>query len=47
MQRQGFTIPLLSGGATTSRAHTAIKIEEHYTGATVYVLMHRVHEVCG
>ncbi len=37
MQRQGFTIPLMIGGATTSRAHTAVKIEEHYTGATVYV----------
>ena len=30
MQRQHFTIPLLIGGATTSRAHTAIKIEPHY-----------------
>ncbi len=30
MQRLGFTIPLLIGGATTSRAHTAIKIEPHY-----------------
>ncbi len=38
MQRQGFTIPLMIGGATTSRAHTAVKIEPHYTnGATVYV----------
>jgi 5-methyltetrahydrofolate--homocysteine methyltransferase len=37
MQRQGFTLPLLIGGATTSRAHTAIKIAPHYAGTTVYV----------
>jgi 5-methyltetrahydrofolate--homocysteine methyltransferase len=37
MQRQGFTIPLMIGGATTSRAHTAVKIEPHYDGTTVYV----------
>ncbi|MCX7194656.1 MAG: methionine synthase, partial [Proteobacteria bacterium] len=38
MQRQGFTIPLLIGGATTSRVHTAVKIEPNYTsGVTVYV----------
>lgn len=37
MQRQGFTIPLIIGGATTSRAHTAVKIEPHYDSATVYV----------
>ena len=38
MQRQGFTIPLLIGGATTSRVHTAVKIAPHYThGVTVYV----------
>ncbi|MGJ8689320.1 MAG: methionine synthase [Gammaproteobacteria bacterium] len=38
MQRQGFTIPLLIGGATTSKAHTAVKIEENYTNnSTVYV----------
>ena len=38
MQRQGFTIPLMIGGATTSRVHTAVKIEPNYTdGATVYV----------
>ena len=38
MQRQGFTIPLLIGGATTSRVHTAVKIEPNYpNGATVYV----------
>ena len=37
MQRQGFTIPLLIGGATTSRAHTALKIDPHYTSPTVWV----------
>lgn len=37
MQRLGMDIPLLIGGATTSKAHTAVKIEEHYEGATVYV----------
>ena len=38
MQRQGFSIPLMIGGATTSRAHTAVKIEPNYiNGATVYV----------
>ncbi len=37
MERQGFKIPLLIGGATTSRAHTAVKIEPNYHGATVYV----------
>lgn len=37
MQRQGFTIPLLIGGATTSRAHTAVKIEPHYQFPTIWV----------
>ncbi|MDP3030993.1 MAG: methionine synthase, partial [Rhodocyclaceae bacterium] len=37
MQRQGFSVPLLIGGATTSRAHTAIKIAPHYQGPVVYV----------
>ncbi len=38
MERQGFTIPLLIGGATTSRVHTAVKIEPNYpSGSTVYV----------
>lgn len=37
MQRQGFQIPLLIGGATTSRAHTAVKIEPNYEHPTVYV----------
>jgi 5-methyltetrahydrofolate--homocysteine methyltransferase len=39
MQRLGFTIPLLIGGATTSKIHTAVKIEEKYpAGVTVHVL---------
>ncbi|MFC6644498.1 methionine synthase [Granulicella cerasi] len=38
MERQGFTIPLLIGGATTSRAHTAIKIAPHYSQPVVHVL---------
>ncbi|MGN6655406.1 MAG: methionine synthase [Rhodanobacter sp.] len=37
MKRRGFSIPLLIGGATTSRAHTAIKIEPNYETATVWV----------
>src|SRR5438094_982833 len=37
MQREGFTLPLLIGGATTSRVHTAVKIAPNYKGATVYV----------
>jgi 5-methyltetrahydrofolate--homocysteine methyltransferase len=37
MQRQGFARPLLIGGATTSRAHTALKIEPNYQGPTVWV----------
>jgi 5-methyltetrahydrofolate--homocysteine methyltransferase len=37
MEREGFTIPLLIGGATTSRVHTAVKIAPHYSGVTVYV----------
>ncbi|MGQ0801290.1 MAG: vitamin B12 dependent-methionine synthase activation domain-containing protein, partial [Pseudomarimonas sp.] len=37
MQRQGFTTPLLIGGATTSRAHTALKIAPHYRSPTVWV----------
>jgi 5-methyltetrahydrofolate--homocysteine methyltransferase len=38
MEREGFTLPLLIGGATTSRAHTAVKIEPNYHGTTVHVL---------
>ena len=38
MERQGFDVPLLIGGATTSRVHTAVKIHPHYRrGQTVYV----------
>jgi 5-methyltetrahydrofolate--homocysteine methyltransferase len=37
MQRQGFRIPLLIGGATTSRVHTAVKIATNYRSSTVYV----------
>ena len=37
MQRLGFEVPLLIGGATTSRTHTAVKIEPHYSGPTVWV----------
>jgi 5-methyltetrahydrofolate--homocysteine methyltransferase len=38
MTRQGFDVPLLIGGATTSRAHTAVKIAPAYHGDTVHVL---------
>jgi 5-methyltetrahydrofolate--homocysteine methyltransferase len=38
MERQEFTIPLLIGGATTSRMHTAVKIAPHYSGPVVHVL---------
>ncbi|KAB7622780.1 methionine synthase [Alkalilimnicola sp. S0819] len=37
MQRQGFEHPLLIGGATTSRVHTAVKIAPHYQGDVIYV----------
>jgi len=37
MKRQGFELPLLIGGATTSPAHTAVKIDPEYEGAVVYV----------
>jgi 5-methyltetrahydrofolate--homocysteine methyltransferase len=37
MQRQGFQVPLMIGGATTSRAHTALKIAPHYHSPTVWV----------
>ncbi|MEE4184764.1 MAG: methionine synthase [Gammaproteobacteria bacterium] len=37
MTRQGFKLPLLIGGATTSPAHTAVKIDPEYAGAVVYV----------
>src|SRR4029077_21133510 len=38
MEREGFSVPLLIGGATTSRAHTAVKIAPQYTSPTVHVL---------
>lgn len=39
MEREGFNIPLLIGGATTSKIHTAVKIDENYTkGQSIYVL---------
>ncbi len=38
MQRAGMTMPLLIGGATTSRVHTALKIDPAYTGPVVHVL---------
>jgi 5-methyltetrahydrofolate--homocysteine methyltransferase len=37
MERQGLDIPLLIGGATTSRAHTAVKVDERYHGPVVWV----------
>ncbi|MBT2917368.1 methionine synthase [Vibrio anguillarum] len=37
MERQGFKLPLLIGGATTSKAHTAVKIEQNYHQPVVYV----------
>ncbi|MBP6412653.1 MAG: methionine synthase [Bacteroidia bacterium] len=37
MKREGFTIPLLIGGATTSKVHTAVKIEPHYNFPVVHV----------
>jgi 5-methyltetrahydrofolate--homocysteine methyltransferase len=38
LERQGFKLPLLIGGATTSRAHTAVKIAPHYSEPVVHVL---------
>ncbi|MHB9011722.1 MAG: vitamin B12 dependent-methionine synthase activation domain-containing protein, partial [Ignavibacteriaceae bacterium] len=38
MERRGFKLPLLIGGATTSRIHTAVKIAPNYSGTTVHVL---------
>jgi 5-methyltetrahydrofolate--homocysteine methyltransferase len=38
MTRRGFTIPLLIGGATTSKQHTAVRIAPAYTGSTVHVI---------
>jgi 5-methyltetrahydrofolate--homocysteine methyltransferase len=38
MERTGFKVPLLIGGATTSKAHTAVKIAQHYSEPVVHVL---------
>ncbi len=38
MEREGFSLPLLIGGATTSRIHTAVKIDPYYSGPVVHVL---------
>jgi 5-methyltetrahydrofolate--homocysteine methyltransferase len=38
MERQGFKLPLLIGGATTSRTHTAVKIAPHYSEPVVHIL---------
>lgn len=37
MEKRGMTIPLLIGGATTSRIHTAVKIDPHYSGPVIHV----------
>ena len=38
MQERGLTIPLLIGGATTSKMHTAVKIDPQYSNAVIHVL---------
>jgi 5-methyltetrahydrofolate--homocysteine methyltransferase len=38
MERRGMKLPLLIGGATTSRVHTAVKIDQNYSGAVIHVL---------
>src|SRR5471030_3388964 len=38
MEREGFKLPLLIGGATTSKAHTAVKIAQHYSEPVVHIL---------
>lgn len=38
MEREGFTIPLMVGGATTSRIHAAVKIDPNYSGSVIHVL---------
>src|SRR5690348_10349994 len=38
MEREGFKVPLLIGGATTSRAHTAVKIAPNYSGPVIHVV---------
>lgn len=38
MERRGFTVPLLIGGATTSRKHTAVKVAPQYSGGSLHVI---------
>lgn len=38
MEREGFNIPLIIGGATTSRIHVAVKVAPHYSGPAIHVL---------
>jgi len=38
MEREGFTIPLIIGGATTSRIHAAVKVDPNYSGPAIHVL---------
>ena len=38
MERRGMKLPLLIGGATTSRVHTAVKVAPNYSGAVIHVL---------
>lgn len=38
MEREGFTVPLMIGGATTSRIHAAVKVDPHYSGGVIHVL---------
>ncbi|PJB15777.1 MAG: methionine synthase [Flavobacteriales bacterium CG_4_9_14_3_um_filter_32_8] len=38
LEREGMKIPLLIGGATTSKVHTAVKVEEHYSSPVIHVL---------
>lgn len=38
LEKNGISVPLLIGGATTSKAHTAVKIEQNYSGPTVHVV---------
>jgi 5-methyltetrahydrofolate--homocysteine methyltransferase len=48
MEREGFNVPLLIGGATTSRTHTAVKIAPHYRGPVIWVAdASRSVGVCG
>src|SRR5690606_27415821 len=38
MEREGFTMPLMIGGATTSRIHAAVKVAPNYSGCAIHVL---------